>query len=636
VPSFVPSVPPDITESIPAAISARTAALAYASRDIAWDCAIADLPFLMAPSDSNPYVRQTAEARKDQFDTSPEPGEQSLSQWWVRSQDSWHRGAGIKFYEPGTVESTRNRFRRSVGVDVWTEGEISLLHRMDKPRAVSAAQDAYATSAVVDNVDVAFLEQAGVVYRWDGTTAVTYSASGGTPATPVAVAGAKILVGTTQSILSGDSDGNSLSALWTASAGATITPHWVKSRVIATRGHQLFELTLAGGSLPTPLFSHPDTGWTWTGVAETPTAILVSGHGSGYGAVYRLSLVTDTGTAGSTPTLGSVEQIAEFPPGEIVTAIRVYLGNRIAIGTNEGVRIGEVSEGGSLVYGPLVVPTEHPVTSLAARDRFVFAGVEADIDGSSGLARIDLSQEIGEGSLRFAWAWDVMTHDDGPVSSVGFLGDRVLVGVNGEGFYLQSVVEYEDSGYFETGRIRYGTTIPKNFNFTQVRAKLEVDTGLSVFVTDLDVETFVFRLTDLFNTDQDINLPDSDSPRADLELKIVLEASEDLESTPTLESLAVKALPRPEVQRLIQFPLTCFDRETDRNGVRVGVNGGAWMRLQALEALESERSLVQIREFGTGESYQGWVQRVEFQRTQPSVRSEDNFGGRLTVTVLRL
>jgi hypothetical protein len=635
---LTPSVPPDITETIPSVVSARTVAALYQRTGASYDVGIADLPFLMAPTDQTPYVRQTADSRKQQLDTSNEPGEQSLNQWWVRSQDSWHKGAGIKFYEPGSVAETQNRFRKSVGLDIWTEGQITLLHKLNLPLTVTTGQDAYATSAVVGGTNVAFLERNGVVSRWDGTTNTTFSASGGTPATEVAVAGAKILVGTDQSILSGNASGNALTALWTDSSGAIITPYWVKSRIIATRGNKLYELTLAGGVLPSALFTHPDTGWTWTGVAETPSAILVSGYSNGYGAIYRLSLIADGTSAGSTPTLGSAEQVAEFLPGETVHSIRVYLGNRVAIGTNRGIRVGIVSENASIQYGPLVIETVNPVSALNGRDSFVYCGVAGEIDGFSGTARIDLSQEIADGTLRFAWTWDYQTHTTGTVSSVAFLGntDRLVLGVRGEGLYLESTTVYEPSGYFETGKIRYATTIPKNFHGVQIRTDLETEAAVAVYVTDDDIDTFVIRLTDAFNTDQDADLPSADTPRADLELKIVLEAGTAQESTPVLESLAVKALPQPEVQRVIQIPLMCFDQEKDRNGVPVGVEGGAWLRLQALETLEEDRSLVQIRDFVTGEAFRGWIQRIEFQRTQPSVRNAGNFGGRLSVTVLKL
>jgi hypothetical protein len=52
----------------------------------AYDVAVGGLPFFYAINDSRPYIRQTAPFRKEQFDNGKEPGEQSLTGWWLRSQ----------------------------------------------------------------------------------------------------------------------------------------------------------------------------------------------------------------------------------------------------------------------------------------------------------------------------------------------------------------------------------------------------------------------------------------------------------------------------------------------------------------------------------------------------------------------
>ena len=47
--------------------------------------------------------RSTSASVVDQFDTEIDPGEQSLSGYWRRSQASFHHGAGYK-YEPDRTE----------------------------------------------------------------------------------------------------------------------------------------------------------------------------------------------------------------------------------------------------------------------------------------------------------------------------------------------------------------------------------------------------------------------------------------------------------------------------------------------------------------------------------------------------
>ena len=92
-----------------------------------YDVAIGGKPFFYAISDSRPYIRQTAPYRKEQFDNNQEPGEQSLTGWWLRSQSSFHGGTGINFYDPSAGEKVAHRFTDSKGVDVWTKGQVTLL-----------------------------------------------------------------------------------------------------------------------------------------------------------------------------------------------------------------------------------------------------------------------------------------------------------------------------------------------------------------------------------------------------------------------------------------------------------------------------------------------------------------------------
>ena len=118
----------DITEDVPIDLAVTSTEATFNLTDIAYDIVIDDLPFIVAVNNQNPYRRETAPYKKDQFDNSPEPGEQSLTGWWLRSQTSWHNGSGISFYEPGTdLEHVTHRFADSRGIDVWTIGEATLL-----------------------------------------------------------------------------------------------------------------------------------------------------------------------------------------------------------------------------------------------------------------------------------------------------------------------------------------------------------------------------------------------------------------------------------------------------------------------------------------------------------------------------
>ena len=121
----------DITDAIPYPLSNPTGSQSYAATGVAYDVAFGGLPFFLTTSDENAYRRVTAQYRKQQVDMSREPGEQTLTGWWLRSQSSFHLGQGIKFYEPQQDESLRFQYTYSKGCNVWDKGQITLLKDVD-------------------------------------------------------------------------------------------------------------------------------------------------------------------------------------------------------------------------------------------------------------------------------------------------------------------------------------------------------------------------------------------------------------------------------------------------------------------------------------------------------------------------
>jgi hypothetical protein len=121
----------DITERLPYVLSNPSGNTNYSATGYAYDIAIAGLPFFISPLDDSPYRRVTAQYRKQQVDQTREPGEQTLTGWWLRSQSSFHYGQGIKFFEPTQDESLRFQYTRSKGIDVWTKGQATLLKDVD-------------------------------------------------------------------------------------------------------------------------------------------------------------------------------------------------------------------------------------------------------------------------------------------------------------------------------------------------------------------------------------------------------------------------------------------------------------------------------------------------------------------------
>ena len=121
----------DITDQIPYPLSNPSGSQSYASTGVAYDVAFGGLPFFLTTGDENPYRRVTAQYRKNQVDMSREPGEQTLTGWWLRSQSTFHLGQGIKFYEPAQDESLRFQYTYSKGCNVWEKGQVTLLKDVD-------------------------------------------------------------------------------------------------------------------------------------------------------------------------------------------------------------------------------------------------------------------------------------------------------------------------------------------------------------------------------------------------------------------------------------------------------------------------------------------------------------------------
>ena len=136
----------------------------WQNTDIAYDYAIGGMPFVSAVNDARQYVRQTAPFRKDQFDNGQEPGEQSLTGWWLRSQMSFHSGSGIKFFDPATTdENGKYRFADSKGVNVWTKGEVTLLKDV---------VNTHQTTGAVTGTDHQHVNQHTRSIQWSGVNGV--------------------------------------------------------------------------------------------------------------------------------------------------------------------------------------------------------------------------------------------------------------------------------------------------------------------------------------------------------------------------------------------------------------------------------------------------------------------------------
>jgi len=625
------TVTTDITDSVllDIGVAYSSSLTSYTLGAFAYEWAIAGQPFLGVASDEFPLTRAFTTVNKEQFDNQTDPGEQSLQGWWLRSQRDFSGGAGITFLEPANDERTMRRFASSVGVDVWTPGEFKLLRSMSA--GASSSGVARCVSVVHSGTDY--------VYSTTGT-GVTRTSSGGTTAITGWTAAPSWLVSTGSGVWGFHStgidfsaaSGTTASSVWTGAASAG-KGWWVKQRLIAAYGASLYELGgFSGGALPSALYTHPDSSWTWTAAVDSPGAILVAGYTGNSSAVYKFTVDEADGTL---PTLTSAVTVAELPVGEYVTGMFSYLGAYVILGTNKGVRVATVSDQGQVTYGPLTYESSSAVEFFAGFDRFVFAGVKDSISGDSGVIRIDLSDLDETG--RASWANDVSTEVTGSVDGVCLLGasDRVCVGINTDGLYVTSADTLVASGELVTGQVRYNTLENKSFRFLNVRRYGDLKGTVAVSsVQGHGTEAALYTFPE-DSSNVEIQVVPS-APVESLGLKFTLtRSSGDATAGPVIRGWQFKALPAVQRKQQWRIPLLCFDSETDRFGQKTGYPGYGIVRWQNLRnALQSGTPVV-LQDFLASETYTVLIEDIQMVQTSPP-RQQSGLGGVLVVTCREL
>lgn len=726
------------TRSIAVDVGVVSSTAIWQNTDIAYNVAIAGLPFIYAINDSRPYIRQTAPFKKDQFDNGTEPGEQSLTGWWIRSQTSFHNGTGIKFFDPATTdENGHYRFADSKGVNVWTKGQVTLLKSCTTGHITTGSLQSNGRSnqAVrsiewngnkgvllhdeydVDKIDATGTEthfinyNAGSAYPVyaicdDGSTAywVTKILNAGVPKT---VMYKKPLTGSAASTadeveMFKDS----------ANVVSNAIMEYVKERIVLCINNKVYELSSSATSLPTAIYTHPASSHVFSSIAASGSAIYVAGYNGIQSTILKFTL----NSSGVMPTLTSAVVAAELPVGEIVHKIYYYLGFMM-IGTNKGVRAASVSDtDGSLTYGPLIFESDQPVYDFAARDRYVWCA--AGVGSNPGLVRIDLGSEID--TLRFAYANDVyysgitgryttscafldgteqITFTSQGVTKGTLVTNKVLtsnvatlttstahglsvgdvVWIEGVGspfdsttgpytltavteftisyaktntniastavtstaarvqspgaIYIESATDLVPSGYLTTGNIRYGTLEPKNFK--RLLARGDFNYG-SVTLETVDRNGVEYDHITYDVSVQPIEVTTSSPATAQeyVAYKFILNRDgSDPKQGPVFKGYQAKATIATPRQRIVQFPVYCYDIETDKYNVMVGYEGKAFEKLRVLEDAESLGDVVTWQDLDTKESRQAVIEEIRFTRMTPPDKRFDGYGGIITITI---
>ena len=633
----MPTYGDDITEGIPYVLSNPVGSTTYTPTGPAYEIAIGALPFFLANSDEMPYRRVTAQYRKQQIDQTREAGEQTLTGWWVRSQSSFHYGAGIKYFEPQQEESLRFQYTESKGLDVWTRGQATLLNDTASFYAGAAAAQMI---GVNDGTDDCILVTDGTALKkiTTGGTSSTYTQAG-TPDTIFSLTtnGKQYFFINGSHVHRGNLAGTtSDTEIYNATSTTRATIRYVKQRLIAAINNKIYELDAnhSSGALPAALYTHPNTSWVWSSIAEGPQAIYISGYDPNgtSSSVFKVGLDPANDNALGFPTLLTPTVVIDMPQGERINDFDVYLGLYSILATNLGFRVGVSDSNGDIQYGPLLFD-DAPCNAIAFRDRFAY--VSTLVDGEAGLVRVDLSATVIPGTLFFPWAWDLVAAGTTTTATqVAFFGnsDRAAF-TNGNNTWAESTTSLVASGYLRTGYIRYNTLETKIFKLLQAR----VDTtngGVSIQSID-SFDNFVLIGAFAQNaTVTEVNVSYPSTSQEYLGFQFTLNrSSTDVLKGPLFTGYQLKSLPAVPRQRLIQYPLFCYDHESDKFGNEVGYEGSSYFRMSQLESIENIGDTVRVQDFRTNESYLGLIEELDFINKTPEDKRFSGFGGTLLVTI---
>jgi len=644
----------DITDPIPYPLSNPAGSQSYAGTTVAYDVAFGGLPFFLQTNDENNYRRVTAQYRKNQVDMSREPGEQTLTGWWLRSQSSFHLGQGIKFFEPQQDESLRFQFTYGKGCDVWTKGQITLLKDVNSYSSVTNGLQSnkrpYQTARSIR------YSGKDAVLVWDGYKIDKVEADG------TVVSFVNYTPGTDYPILSVCDDGtfaywvtnkvgtnrlqvnkrplDSSAAASEMFTSATITAtnaviEFTKERLVMAVNNSIYEFAISAVALPTAVYSHPSAAFTYTSITSSGAAIYLAGFNGIQSTIQKFTL----NTSGSMPTLTSAITAAELPVGEIVFKIYYYLGY-MAIGSNQGLRVAEVSvQDGSINYGPLIFQSEQPVYDVAGYDRYLWC--TTNVDGNPGVTRVDLGQQVAT-RLVFAYAWDLYdsTKTGFYTTACAFVGntDRLAFVTSNNGttngkVYIESDTVLVPSATLRVGYIRYNTLENKIFKFLQPRFQ-SVNGALAIYSIDqYNNESAIGTFAQGADITQ-IGIPYPATPQQYLGFKFVMDRSTtDSTKGPLFTGYQVRSLPSIPRQRLIQYPVELYDHEMDKFNNPSGYENSAYNRLLNMQELENLGDLIRVEDFRTGESYLGLIEEMDFINKTPSDKRYSGYGGLLLVTI---
>lgn len=579
---------------------------------------IAGRPYMLDMA-SGRYARAFEARLRDSVDQSNIPGENSINPQglWRRSQTSWNFGMGQKYGD--IADSQANRFFDSLGIDVWTEGQLTLLNDT-KVSVASTNTNLYLAVVgsevwVTDDDDIKYTSDPFAASpSWttiNGTGVIRSIVSLGADAV-VIFAG----TGNTQGVVkvSGSAHTLASSTAWGVEFGKV---GYAKGRLVVGANATSKLWFDPSGNNPSADYEHPDAAFRWVGFAGGQNAIYCAGFSGSRSLIYKVTIKADG-------TLDTPVVAAELPVGEKVESLDAYLGY-VLIGTDKGLRVATSDEQANLVLGQ-TFESPSPVLCADGFGEYVWVGVSNYTSAKTGLGRIDLSRLVGPNEP--ARAPDLMYTGQGVVQDVVTFAAKRVFTVSGVGVVIEDTSQLVESGYIDVGLWRWGISDAKVLAFVDLEMeKLKGSVGVE-FAFDGDG----FAQLGLVNTVgvAAASLVGPDTLFREVQLRFTLNRSSTVTDGPVLLAWQARAVPCPTRSELFQVPILLHSR-VNRFNREFAVDVGG--ELEFLRGLVNSPRVVNYQE--GADTYKVIVENVEWVPVDTSDQ-DYRFDGTCTVTMRSL
>lgn len=583
-----------------------------------WDVGLAGYPYLIDMDKIQDFRHRSTPLLRTQGDASQEPGAASVNpeSLWTRSRTSWHRGAGQVHADDDFQQADPLRFRTSKGIDVWTEGRISLLHAVDQKVSTSSTNLRLCPTGPTATPRLYLLDGTAVKFLTaitdDTPSLTTVTSSGANTKLSICSDGYTVWFTDGTDVYSTNTGATAASVYNTLDC--TILAY-VNGRLMAAQGAAIYNIT--SGTPPTALFTQANTDFVWVGFAEGAAGIYAAGFSGDKSLIYRIGLRPDA-TALDQPVVAGT-----LPDGEIIRSIYGYLGF-IVLGTDKGWRFAVPDAQGNLRIGANVA-TPSAVRCFEGQDRFIWFGYTNYDSASTGLGRMDVTVWGDQDRQQPAYATDLMCTTQGNVLDVCTFNATTVFAVSGSGIWAQDT-PLVASGTLQNGHVDFGLADEKIALELAITYGANLAGSAAVGLAVDESSTFATIGTTSTAGETSAVFPAGERRAHSYEVQVTLTRDASVTSTgPTVTLWTLKAQPAPEVKPMIFVPLLIWDQMETKDLGTVYAPLPPVEQVDSLKTLNTTREVVAYQE--SGRSYQVIVEGYEWQPEEKCKKADHGWQG---------